>query len=234
MPNCSARRPNCPRPVKDLTAALCRVRTARRSRRRRRRRAPPAVAPRVEPVPYGEIPFDRSRLDVLRELLSETRSAGVSRRGEDHQFGGTLLPQRQRDRRLRARRGQHSPSAAAIWSAIPSRSPSRASSASRWRSPIWSAGVRQRTAGAITVALESSGQRAPGTPVSGAHRIAHRGRMESRRGGEQSGRVQRPKPQSPSTLERDSDEELGTLEVEVEVSRLAWFDASRDSRARIV
>src|SRR5271168_3258893 len=26
-----------------------------------------AFAPRVEPVPYGEIPFDRSRLDVLRE-----------------------------------------------------------------------------------------------------------------------------------------------------------------------
>jgi len=39
--------------------------------------APPAPAPnaavagRVEAVPYGEIPFDRSRLDVLRELLAK-------------------------------------------------------------------------------------------------------------------------------------------------------------------
>jgi len=30
-----------------------------------------AVAARVEPVPYGEIPFDRGRLDALRELLAK-------------------------------------------------------------------------------------------------------------------------------------------------------------------
>ncbi len=31
---------------------------------------------RVEPVPYGEIPFDRGRLDVLRELLSRLEAQG--------------------------------------------------------------------------------------------------------------------------------------------------------------
>jgi hypothetical protein len=35
--------------------------------------APIAIAglPRWEPVPYGELPFDRSRLDVLRDVLSK-------------------------------------------------------------------------------------------------------------------------------------------------------------------
>jgi CheY-like chemotaxis protein len=33
-------------------------------------------ASRVEPVPYGEIPFDRSRLDVLREFLARLESQG--------------------------------------------------------------------------------------------------------------------------------------------------------------
>jgi CheY-like chemotaxis protein len=35
--------------------------------------APPA---RVEPVPYGEIPFDRSRLDALRDYLSKLEAQG--------------------------------------------------------------------------------------------------------------------------------------------------------------
>jgi CheY-like chemotaxis protein len=35
-----------------------------------------ATAPRVELVPYGEIPFDRSRLDVLRELLMKLEAQG--------------------------------------------------------------------------------------------------------------------------------------------------------------
>ena len=33
--------------------------------------AAPGTAVRVEPVPYGEIPFDRSRLDVLRDFLAK-------------------------------------------------------------------------------------------------------------------------------------------------------------------
>ena len=52
---------------KELTAALAASAASAA--------APPAngaaVAGRIEPVPYGEIPFDRSRLEVLRDLLAK-------------------------------------------------------------------------------------------------------------------------------------------------------------------
>jgi CheY-like chemotaxis protein len=35
-----------------------------------------AVAARVEPVPYGELPFDRGRLDALRDLLAKLEAQG--------------------------------------------------------------------------------------------------------------------------------------------------------------
>src|SRR5258708_6516835 len=56
--------------VKDLTAALCAANSGAQA-------AAPTGAgassspPRVEPVPYGEIAFDRSRLEVLRDLLTK-------------------------------------------------------------------------------------------------------------------------------------------------------------------
>jgi CheY-like chemotaxis protein len=63
--------------VKDLTAALAAANAAA---------APaagtpgsglnPAAPPRIETVPYGEIPFDRTRLDVLRDMLSKLETQG--------------------------------------------------------------------------------------------------------------------------------------------------------------
>ncbi len=55
--------------VKDLTAALAASQAA------------PSVTgggatSRFEPVPYGEIPFDRSRLDALRDFLSKLETQG--------------------------------------------------------------------------------------------------------------------------------------------------------------
>jgi len=35
-----------------------------------------AGLPRTEPVPYGELPFDRSRVDVLRDILSKLEAQG--------------------------------------------------------------------------------------------------------------------------------------------------------------
>jgi CheY-like chemotaxis protein len=56
--------------VRDLTAAVA-ANTANSSK------LPSAAAlPRSEPVPYGEIPFDRSRLDVLRDLLAKLEAQG--------------------------------------------------------------------------------------------------------------------------------------------------------------
>jgi hypothetical protein len=50
--------------VRDLAAASAATTSAP---------AGPGVAglPRTEPVPYGDLPFDRSRLDVLREVLAK-------------------------------------------------------------------------------------------------------------------------------------------------------------------
>jgi CheY-like chemotaxis protein len=59
--------------VKDLSAALAAASAGT---------APPGAAgtspfaPRIEPVPYGEIPFDRGRLDALRELLVKLETQG--------------------------------------------------------------------------------------------------------------------------------------------------------------
>src|SRR6202789_2182980 len=54
--------------VKDLTGALSAANSAAQSPAPAGS-GPGAGASRAEPVPYGEIAFDRSRLDVLRDLL---------------------------------------------------------------------------------------------------------------------------------------------------------------------
>jgi CheY-like chemotaxis protein len=56
--------------IKELTADLASA-TAANGASAAAGAGTSAFAARVEPVPYGEIPFDRGRLDVLRELLSK-------------------------------------------------------------------------------------------------------------------------------------------------------------------
>ena len=56
--------------VKDLTAALAAANTAP-ANVAVLNGATPAAPPRIETVPYGEIPFDRARLDVLRDMLGK-------------------------------------------------------------------------------------------------------------------------------------------------------------------
>ena len=57
--------------VKALTAAL-----AASAAQNAAASAGTTAGSRLEPVPYGEIPFDRSRLEVLREFLSKLESQG--------------------------------------------------------------------------------------------------------------------------------------------------------------
>jgi hypothetical protein len=57
--------------VKDLTAALQSVNAGAASAPIAGPISSASATTRFEPVPYGEIPFDRSRLDVLREFLSK-------------------------------------------------------------------------------------------------------------------------------------------------------------------
>jgi CheY-like chemotaxis protein len=58
--------------VKDLTAALA----ASAAQTAAATPAGGTAGSRLEPVPYGEIPFDRSRLEVLREFLTKLASQG--------------------------------------------------------------------------------------------------------------------------------------------------------------
>jgi hypothetical protein len=58
--------------IKDLTAALAASAALTASAMS----AAGTAGSRLEPVPYGEIPFDRSRLEVLREFLTKLQSQG--------------------------------------------------------------------------------------------------------------------------------------------------------------
>jgi CheY-like chemotaxis protein len=144
--------------VKELTAALAAA-TSQGS-------APTgssSSASRVEPVPYGEIAFDRSRLEVLRDLLMKleaqnfhgvvkiTSSAGLyclsGNATDGYAPAAPTLPLKACD--------------------LVGNPLDEALSGQQRQSLAFAnlvAGVRQRTAGAITVALESAGATHPGTP----------------------------------------------------------------------
>jgi CheY-like chemotaxis protein len=147
--------------VKDLTAALSAANSAAQSS------APSGSGSsspsRTEPVPYGEIAFDRSRLEVLRDLLLKleaqnfhgvvkiTSSAGLfclsGNTTDGYQPAAPTLPVKGCD---------------LIGNPL-----DEALSGQQRQSLAFAnlvAGVRQRTAGAITVALESTGTTHPSTP----------------------------------------------------------------------
>jgi CheY-like chemotaxis protein len=148
--------------VKDLTAALATANTGTPT-------AAPAGTgssantPRVELVPYGEIAFDRSRLEVLRDLLAKleaqgfhgvvkiTSSAGLfclsGNAGDGYAPAAPTLPINRCDM---------------IGNPL-----DEALSGQQRQSLAFAnlvAGMRQRTAGAITVALESTGTTHASTP----------------------------------------------------------------------
>jgi CheY-like chemotaxis protein len=63
--------------VRDLTAAVAGVNSGViGSAVGSANAAASPAASRIEPVPYGEIPFDRTRLDVLREFLAKLEAQG--------------------------------------------------------------------------------------------------------------------------------------------------------------
>src|SRR3984885_6316449 len=147
--------------VKDLTAALATANTGQSP-------APAgtsgsALAPRIEPVPYGEIAFDRSRLDVLRELLTKL---------EAQAFHGVV--------KISSSAGLYCLSGNATDGYVPAVSTlpinrcdmignplDEALSGQQRQSLAFAnlvAGVRKRTAGAIAVARESPGTTHAGTP----------------------------------------------------------------------
>ena len=150
--------------VKDLTAAF--AATAATT-------AGPATAgtgaagiaglPRSEPVPYGEMPFDHSRLDVLRELLSKLEAQGFRGVVKITSFAGLFCLS-----------GNAIDGYAAAAANLPVSkcdligNPFEESLSGQQRQSLafanLVAGVRQRTVGAITVAFDDAGSTHPAAP----------------------------------------------------------------------
>jgi len=141
--------------VKDLTAALATANSGALS-------AAPAgaggsaIASRVEPVPYGEIAFDRSRFEVLRDLLTKLEAQGFHGVVKITSSAGLFcLSGNATDGYMPA------PPALPVNRCDMIGNPlDEALSGQQRQSLAFAnliAGMRQRTSGAITVALESTG-----------------------------------------------------------------------------
>jgi CheY-like chemotaxis protein len=149
--------------VKDLTAALATANGSGQSSAPSGANSGSSPLSRAEPVPYGEIAFDRSRLEVLRELLTKLEAQGFHRVVKITSSAGLFcLSGNATD--------GYAPAAATV---LVSRCDlignplDEALSGQQRQSLAFAnlvAGVRQRTAGAITVALESIGSAHPSTP----------------------------------------------------------------------
>ena len=150
--------------VKDLTAALAAATgSAGTAGGAPAGAGPAAFAPRGEPVPYGEIPFDRGRLEVLRELLARLQGQGFHGVVKITSFSGLYC--------LSGNPTEGFVPAAA--SLLASKcdligNPFEESLSGQQRQSLafanLIAGVRQRTAGAITVAIEHAGSARLSTP----------------------------------------------------------------------
>jgi CheY-like chemotaxis protein len=116
----------------------------------------PSLSPiRVESVPYGEMPLDRGRLDALRELLSRLEAQGAHGAVRITSYAGLFcLSGNAADGYL--------PAAASLplGKCDLIGNPSEDSSFAQQRQSLafanLIAGIRQRTSGAITVAIETS------------------------------------------------------------------------------
>jgi CheY-like chemotaxis protein len=149
--------------VKDLTAALAAANSGTASSSPTGVNAASAPGSRSEPVPYGEIAFDRSRLEVLRELLTKLESQGFHGVVKIASSAGTFcLSGNATDGYALA-----APTTLVSRCDLIGNPLDEALSGQQRQSLAFAnlvAGVRQRTAGAITVALESVGSAHPSTP----------------------------------------------------------------------
>ena len=149
--------------VKDLTADLAAASAVNSASPAAGAAGTPAVAARVEAVPYGEIPFDRGRLDVLRELLSKLEAQGFHGVVKITSLAG-----------LYCLSGNPTDGFAPAAAALPAGkcdligNPFEESLSGQQRQSLafanLIAGVRQRTSGAITVAIETPGSVRASTP----------------------------------------------------------------------
>jgi hypothetical protein len=145
--------------VKDLTAAL----TAASASSMPAPGGTSAFAARAEQVPYGEIPFDHGRLDVLRDLLARLQAQGFHGVVKITSLAGLFcLSGNATDGFSLA--GASLPAGKCDLIGNPF---DEALSGQQRQSLAFAnliAGLRQRTGGAITVAMENAGNARPTVP----------------------------------------------------------------------
>jgi hypothetical protein len=149
--------------MRDLSAALAAANSSAQASAPSGANSSSAPPSRIEPVPYGEIAFDRSRLEVLRDLLLKLEAQG---------FHGVVKISSSAGLFCLTGNGTdgYAPAAATLLvnrCDLIGNPLDEALSGQQRQSLAFAnlvAGVRQRTAGAITVALESVGTAHPSTP----------------------------------------------------------------------
>jgi CheY-like chemotaxis protein len=150
--------------VKDLTAALAATSAGTGAAAGATVGASAAaLAPRAEPVPYGEIPFDRGRLEALREVLAKLEAQGFHGVVKITSLSGLFCLS-----------GNATDGFTPAGASVPASkcdivgNPFEESLSGQQRQSLafanLIAGVRQRTAGAITVAIENAGSARPTMP----------------------------------------------------------------------
>jgi CheY-like chemotaxis protein len=148
--------------VKELTAALAAASTSTGAGATVGASGAP-FALRAEPVPYGEIPFDHGRLEVLRELLAKLEAQGFHGVVKITSLSGLFC--------LNGNTTDgFTPAGASVLANKCDLvgNPFEESLSGQQRQSLafanLIAGVRQRTAGAITVAIENAGSARPSMP----------------------------------------------------------------------
>ena len=149
--------------VRDLTAALSAAAAVNGVAPATGAAGNAPFAPRVELVPYGEIPFDRARLDVLRELLTKLEAQGFHGVLKITSFAGLFCLTGNA-----AEGFSPAPPSLPLGKCELIGNPFEDSLSGQQRQSLAFAnlisGMRQRTGGAITVAIENAGSGRPGTP----------------------------------------------------------------------
>jgi CheY-like chemotaxis protein len=148
--------------VRDLTAALSAAAAVAGAAPATGTAGNAPFAPRVELVPYGEIPFDRARLDVLRELLTKLEAQGFHGVLKITSFAGLYCLTGNA-----AEGFSPAPPSLPLGKCELIGNPFEDSLSGQQRQSLafanLIAGMRQRTGGAITVAIENAGSAHPGT-----------------------------------------------------------------------
>ena len=145
--------------VKDLTSALAAASAGPAGLST----ASGGILARVELVPYGEIPFDRGRLDVLRDLLAKLETQGFHGVVKITSLAGLFcLNGNATDGFTPAGANLLASKCDVIGNPFEESLSGQQRQSLAFANLI--AGMRQRTAGAITVAIENAGSGHPSTP----------------------------------------------------------------------